>query len=143
MPEKKFLSGWTVLVIDDEPDGVMVAQMLLERYGATVFTASNGQEGFEVAQKHRPRFILSDLSMPVMDGWKLNELIQNTPELRDTPVIALTAHAMQGDREKAISAGFHNYLTKPLIPKTFIRDLLRLLVDIPTLTNDIAPYLEE
>lgn len=139
----ELLKDWKVLVIDDEVDSLLVAQMLLERCGARVISASNGKEGLAMAEKHRPRFILSDLSMPVMDGWGFNEELQKDPALREIPVIALTAHAMTGDRERAMAAGFHNYLTKPLMPRTFIQNLLKLLLDVPELHEHLAQHLEE
>lgn len=137
------LKDWKVLVVDDEVDSLLVAQMLLERCGARVVTANNGKEALTMAEKHRPRFVLSDLSMPVMDGWGFNAEMQKDPALREIPVIALTAHAMQGDREKAMAAGFHNYLTKPLMPKTFIQNLLKLLLDVPELQEDLNKHVEE
>ncbi|MDX2076443.1 MAG: response regulator [bacterium] len=139
----ELLKNWTVLVIDDEPDSLMLAQMLLERCGATVLTAVNGKEGYDLIEKHRPHFILSDLSMPVLDGWGMNELIQQDPNLRTIPIIAFTAHAMIKDRERAIAAGFHNYITKPLTPRTFIQNLLKLLLDVPDLHDQLASALEE
>src|SRR5215471_12032371 len=128
---RKILKDWVVLVLDDEPDSLEVATRILTFYGATVCTACNGQEGLNYVQTMRPRFILSDISMPVMDGWSFIFRLKNDRRTMDIPAIALTAHAMVGDREKAINAGFHNYLDKPLTPETFIRDLLRLLVDLP------------
>jgi CheY-like chemotaxis protein len=98
----------------------------------------NGVQALKSMRRSLPDFILSDLSMPEMDGWQLiNELKQN----RDTfeiPVIALTAHAMPGDRERAITAGFVNHLTKPLDPDKFISQLLGLLVEIPQFVGRIA-----
>ncbi len=75
--------------------------------------------------------------MPVMDGWGMIYKLKNNRALMDIPVIALTAHAMVGDRERAIGAGFHNYLTKPLTATTFIHDLVKLLVEIPDLAADL------
>jgi CheY-like chemotaxis protein len=83
--------------------------------------------------EHRPAFIISDLSMPVMTGWEMLHELKLDRATMDIPVIALTAHAMEGDRTKAIAAGFHNYLTKPLRPQTFIRDLLHVVIDIPAI----------
>lgn len=131
----ELLKGWTVLVVDDEPDSQFVAQTLLEMCGATVVTANNGREGLEAAKRVRPNFIISDLSMPEMSGWQMLHAIKLNLATRDTPVIALTAHAMQGDRKRAIEVGFHNYLTKPLMPETFIHDLLVLLIDVPDLAH--------
>ena len=128
------LNGWRVLVIDDEPDAAEVTKLLLEMYGANVTTASNGREGMERVTIHRPRFIICDISMPEMSGWEVIEQLKLDRSTASIPVIALTAHAMSGDRQKAIAQGFHNYLSKPLHPETFVQQLLTLLTDdIPEL----------
>lgn len=135
---RDILKDWEVVVLDDEPDSLEVAVRVLRFYGATVHTAANGREGLEVVKAAHPRFIITDLSMPVMDGWEfLYELRQNLATA-NIPVIALTAHAMAGDRERGIEAGFHNYLTKPLTPATFMNDLLRLLIDVPEFAVELA-----
>ncbi len=126
------------MVVDDEPDSQEVASRILRYYGAQVCTASNGQEGLESIRTVRPRLVLSDISMPVMDGWSFISQIKNDRRTLDIPIIALTAHAMVGDRERAITAGFHNYLDKPLTPETFIKDLLRLLIDVPAFTAELS-----
>jgi len=129
------LEGWTVLVVDDEPDSAEVASILLEMYGATVIVANNGRLGLEAIRKHRPRFVITDLTMPEMNGWEMTQAVKlDDRELASIPVIALTAHAMTGDRSRALGIGFHNYLTKPLQPETFVSQLLELLAyDIPEL----------
>jgi len=76
--------------------------------------------------------------MPVMDGWGFIHALKQDRALEEIPAIALTAHAMIGDRERAVSAGFHNYLTKPLTADTFIYDLLKLLMDIPELAEHLT-----
>ncbi len=131
------LAGWNIVVIDDEPDSLEVAEIILDAYGANVYTGTNGTEGLEQVRKIRPRFVISDISMPIMDGWGLIHELKNDRSLIDIPAIALTAHAMVGDRERAITAGFHNYLTKPLTADTFIYDLLKLLTDIPELAEHL------
>jgi len=131
------LSNWDIVVVDDEPDSLEVAEIILDAYGANVHTGTNGVEGLEQVRKIQPRFIISDISMPVMDGWGLIHELKNDRSLMDIPAIALTAHAMVGDRERAITAGFHNYLTKPLTAETFIYDLLNLLMDIPELAEHL------
>jgi len=131
----ELLVGWKVLVVDDEPDSIEVAKTLLELCGAEVMTANNGQDGFEKAKEQRPHFIVSDLSMPELSGWQMIEKLKLELSTTEIPVIALTAHAMDGDRNRAIAAGFHNFLTKPLEPETFVTDLLGLLVDIPDLAK--------
>ncbi len=132
---KDLLVGWDIVVQDDEEDSLEVAEIILLEYGANVHTASNGQEGLEVVRQVKPRFVISDISMPVMDGWGFIDAVQKDRELSEIPVIALTAHAMVGDQERAILAGFHNYLTKPLTVDTFMDDLVKLLVDIPELVE--------
>ena len=134
---KDLLNGWDIVVIDDEEDSLMVVQIVLDEYGAKTYTASNGEEGLELIRKVKPRFVICDLSMPVLDGWGLVNRMQRDAALRETPAIVLTAHAMAGDRERAIAAGFHNYLTKPLTVETFIQDLVRLLVDIPAFSSEL------
>lgn len=129
------LHGQKILVVDDEPDNLEVVSMLLEMYDAVVVTAKNGQEGVEMTRKYQPKFIISDLSMPVMSGWQMIHILKNDRTTMDIPVIALTAHAMTGDRQRALAAGFHNYLSKPLQPETFIRDLLQLVVDTPAIAD--------
>ncbi|MFN8373569.1 MAG: response regulator [Anaerolineae bacterium] len=131
------LSGWDVVVVDDEGDSLEVARYILDFYGANVSVGNNGQEALEIIRSVRPKFVISDLSMPDMDGWELLNRLKDDISTRDIPVIALTAHAMTGDRERAISAGFHNYLTKPLTASTFIEQLLRLLLDIPVLSEQL------
>jgi CheY-like chemotaxis protein len=137
------LNDWTVLVVEDEPDSLEVAERILHFYGAKVLTAVNGKEGLAAARAERPRFIISDISMPVMDGWGLIYELKLDRSLMDIPVIALTAHAMVGDRARAISAGFHNYLTKPLTAKTFMAQLFALLVEIPIFNEALGAIQNE
>lgn len=124
-----------ILVVDDEEDSLEIAQTLLEISGATVITATNGREGLQLAQTHKPLFIISDLSMPEMSGWEMLHALKADAHTSEIPVVALTAHAMVGDRNRAIAAGFHNYLTKPLMPETFVRDLLRVVLDTPSIAR--------
>jgi CheY-like chemotaxis protein len=125
------LRGRVVVVVDDEPDSLEVAQELLEMYDVVVITAANGKEGLEKTIQHRPAFVISDLSMPEMSGWEMLHALKTDRTTSEIPVIALTAHAMVGDRARAIAAGFHNCLTKPLQPETFINDLIKIVIDIP------------
>lgn len=138
------LENWDVVVVDDEVDSLEVAARILKYYHANVYTATNGQEGLELIQAIKPRFVISDLSMPKMDGWGMLYEMQLDRELSEIPVIALTAHAMRGDRERALAAGFQNYLTKPLTPATFIKELLLVLIDIPSFTFEprIIEYIQ-
>lgn len=132
---RNILQGQKILVVDDEPDNLEVVSILLEMCDAVVITAANGQEAVEMTRKHQPRFIISDLSMPVMSGWEMIHILKNDRSTMDIPIIALTAHTMVGDRQRALAAGFHNYLSKPLRPETFIKDLLQLVIDTPQIAE--------
>jgi CheY-like chemotaxis protein len=127
------LSGWVVLAIDDDPDSLNIIEALLNFHGAATHTATNGQKGLELARSLQPTLIVTDMSMPIMTGWDMVGELKKDASTTDIPVIALTAHAMVGDRERAIEAGCENYLSKPLRPDTFINDLMALLVEIPKL----------
>lgn len=129
------LQGWDVVVLDDEPDSLEVARFILDFHGANVHTAVNGKEGLEVVKQIMPRFVISDLSMPEMDGWEFLQAMKADPVTGHIPVIALTAHAMKGDRERAVAAGFNNYISKPLTVSTFMDQLLTLLLNIPELSQ--------
>jgi len=102
-----------ILVIEDvDFNRDLVVQLLEDKY--QVIEAINGQEGVSVAEKEKPDLILMDLSLPVMDGWEATRVLKANSALCSIPVIALTAHAMKGDDEKALAAGCDDYLVKPL-----------------------------
>ena len=124
-PER--ISSWQVLVVDDEPDSLDVVRRVLSFHGATVHTATSGADGLAIARGIEPTFILLDLSMPEMDGWEMLYHLKEDLRTASIPVIAVTAHAMSGDRERALSAGFDYYLTKPISPFTFLEELIKLL----------------
>ncbi len=133
----RIFEGWDVMVVDDESDSLEVATRLLIIAGANVVQAVNGKDALVKLRTCSPRFIISDLSMPEMDGWELIYTIKQDRRMMDIPMIALTAHAMSGDRERALAAGFHNYISKPLDPPKFIQQLVVILTDIP----EMAPLL--
>ena len=114
---------WTVLIVDDEPDNLKVAQKVLSFGGADVHIARNGVEGLAVLENLKPTFILLDLSMPEMDGWEMFERTRANDNFADIPIIALTAHAMTGDRERIESAGFDGYIAKPFRINSFMDDI--------------------
>jgi two-component system cell cycle response regulator DivK len=102
-----------ILIIEDvDFNRELVVQLLEDKY--QVIEAVNGQEGLELADQERPDIILMDLSLPVIDGWEATRRLKADETLRSIPVIALTAHAMVGDEEKARAAGCDDYLLKPL-----------------------------
>lgn len=103
-----------ILYVEDNEDNVYVLKNRLARAGHTVLVASDGAQGVTIAAAEQPNLILMDLSLPVLDGWEATRRIKAAPETRNIPVIALTAHAMAGDREKAIAAGCDDFDTKPV-----------------------------
>lgn len=128
---QSLLKDWNVLVVEDDPDIRIISSIMLKRSGATVVTASNGREALEAVKTKRPHFILSDLNMPVMDGWEMMSILNRDRATLDIPVIALTAVDLPGDRTRAVAAGFVNFIVKPLVPKKFLTELLNILIDIP------------
>jgi len=110
---QSLLDKWTVLIVDDHADNLVIAQTMLEYHGATVRIAKDGEVGLASLHETIPTIILLDLSMPVMDGWDMLKHIRQMPELDHVPVLAVTAHAMDGDRAKAMKAGFDEYVSKP------------------------------
>ena len=121
------IKDWIVLIVDDELDNLGVAQKVLSYGGAVVHVARNGLEGLEVLKTIRPTFILLDLSMPEMDGWEMLRQVRADTNLGTIPMIALTAHAMSGDRERALEAGFDAYIAKPFRINSFMEDILACL----------------
>lgn len=115
--------SWRVLLVDDEPDNLEVVAETLEFHGATVKTAANGQLALDALKDFKPDVILLDLSMPVMDGWQTLRHLRENPETRILPIISLSAHAIVGDKERALQVGFDAYVTKPINVPTFIQDL--------------------
>lgn len=117
------ITKWNVLLVDDEPDNVEVVAESLEFYGMTVRTAENGQAAVEALQDWLPDLILMDLSMPIMDGWETLRALKGDPQTETIPVLAFSAHAIIGDAERALAAGFDGYLTKPVNVPTLLKDL--------------------
>jgi CheY-like chemotaxis protein len=117
----------SILLVDDEPDNVEVIAEALEFFGMSVRTARNGVEGLEILNDFVPDLILLDLSMPKMDGWEMRKQIKARPQTQGIPIVAISAHAMVGDKERALEAGFDGYLTKPVNIATLLDDLRAVL----------------
>jgi len=114
---------WQVMIVDDEPDNIEVVAETLEYWGAQVKTAENGKEALDVLESFSPNLILTDLSMPVMNGWELRSRVKSNPQLAYTPILAVSAHAIAGDQERALEAGFDGYLTKPINIHTLLDNI--------------------
>jgi len=120
-----------LLVEDNEMNRDMLSRRL-ERRGYQVVMAGDGQQGVEMAQTEAPDLILMDMSLPGIDGWEAARRIKQSPDTRGIPVIALTSHAMAGDREQALASGCDDYDTKPV-------DLPRLLEKMAVLLGKTQP----
>jgi len=123
------MRDWTVVIVDDEPDNVSVAQKVLTYNGAKVHIARNGLEGLALLGQIHPTFVLLDLSMPEMDGWEMLRRVRSENLLQGVPIIALTAHAMAGDKERVLEAGFNGYIAKPFRIDSFLADIQACLRD--------------
>ncbi len=116
-----------VLVIEDNPTNLYLMEYLLTSFGYAVLTAGNGDVGLSIAAREQPDLIICDIQMPVMDGYEFIRQIKEHPQLSTTPVVAITAFAMVDDQQKMLSAGFDNYLSKPIDPRTFKEKMLNFL----------------
>lgn len=116
-----------VLVIEDDAASRELMAYLLKAFGHATLCACDGLAGIAIARRERPDLILCDIRLPHADGIEVCRQLKEDPRLRNVPLVALTAYAMVGDREKLLSQGFSGYLSKPINPQTFV--------------NQIAPYL--
>jgi CheY-like chemotaxis protein len=115
-----------ILIVEDVEFNLdLLVQLLEEKFELVV--AMDGAAGVEAAQRDRPDLILMDMSLPVMDGWEATRRISSDPELQHIPIIASTAHAMQGDEEKARACGCSDYLSKPIDEALLFEKIDRLL----------------
>lgn len=117
-----------ILVVEDNPDNRILITDVLTSLNYEVLVAVDGEEGVRKAESEVPDLILMDLSLPQMDGWTATGHIKSNPELQHIPIVALTAHAMVGDRERALEAGCDDYVSKP--------------IDLRELASKLAQYLE-
>ena len=117
-----------ILYVEDNPDNVYMLTRRLKKKGFDLIIAGDGQEGIDKAIEESPDLILMDLSLPTMDGWTATAEIKKIEEVKDIPIIALSAHAMPEHRDRAIKAGCSDYDTKP--------------VDIKRLLSKMGQYIE-
>ena len=112
------MAGEVILIVDDVPVNLKLAGAILKREGYTVETAEDGEQALEKLRTLHPDLILSDIQMPVIDGFELTRRVKQDERLRHIPVVALTALALQAGEERAREAGFDGYLTKPIDTRT-------------------------
>jgi two-component system, cell cycle response regulator DivK len=120
-----------ILIVEDNEENRDSLKRRLERRGFEVLLSEDGQTGINTAAAEKPDLILMDMNMPILDGWEATRRIKSLPGLAKMPIIALTAHAMTGDRERAIEAGCVDYHTKPI-------EFDKLLVQLETILGGSA-----
>ncbi|HRQ22979.1 MAG TPA: response regulator [Anaerolineales bacterium] len=108
------MSKGRILIVEDNMDTYELVRFILEKSGYETFLAMNGRDGVNAASKQMPDLIIMDLSMPEMDGWTATRLIKGNAQTASIPLIALTAHVLPGDRQRAIAAGCDDYIPKPM-----------------------------
>ncbi len=108
------MSKGRILVVEDNMDTYELVRFILEKNGYDTFLAVNGRDGVDAASKQMPDLIIMDLALPEMDGWTATRLIKSDARTGSIPLIALTAHVLPGDRQRAIDSGCDDYITKPM-----------------------------
>lgn len=117
-----------ILYVEDNEDNIYMLSKRLKKKGFAITIAKDGEEGLKAARELKPDLILMDLSLPLLDGWEATKILKSEPKTKLIPVIALSAHAMQEHKDKALEAGCDDYDTKPV-------DITRLLSKINNLIN--------
>jgi two-component system, cell cycle response regulator DivK len=117
----------TVLLVEDNEDNLVVYRTILEHVGFRVIEARDGEEGVSRARQFRPNLILMDISIPKMDGWEATQRLKSDNDTKGIPIIALTAHALEEDRQKALQAGCDGYLAKPVEPRRVVQEVERFV----------------
>jgi two-component system, cell cycle response regulator len=115
--------GARILIIEDNPANLELMTCLFSAFGHTVLAAEDGHRGLEAARREHPDLIICDVQLPDIDGFEVARWLKNDPDLRTTPLVAVTALAMVGDRDRVLAAGFDGYLAKPINPETFVRQM--------------------
>jgi two-component system, cell cycle response regulator DivK len=117
----------TVLLVADNEDNLVVYRPILEHVGYRVLEARDGEEGVSRARENLPDLILMDISIPKIDGWEATQRLKADDATRGIPIIALTAHALEEDRQKAVQAGCDGYLAKPVEPRRVVAEVERFV----------------
>ena len=120
-------SAKIVLLVEDNEDNLVVYRTILEHVGYRVIEARDGEEGVTQARRQLPDLILMDISIPKMDGWEATQRLKADASTRGIPIIALTAHALEEDRQKAQQAGCDGYLAKPVEPRRVVQEVERFI----------------
>ena len=115
----------SILVIEDNELNMKLVRELLQIEGYNIFEATDAETGLNMTREHHPDLILMDIQLPGMDGLYAAKLIKEDPSLKDIPIVALTAYAMKGDKEKALEAGCSGYISKPINTRRFLETVAK------------------
>jgi CheY-like chemotaxis protein len=115
--------GSRILVIEDNRTNLELMTYLLKSFGHATSVALDGEAGVDAALRTHPDLILCDLALPRLDGFEVARRLKATPIVREIPLVAVTASAMVGDRDKVLATGFDGYITKPITPETFVSEV--------------------
>jgi CheY-like chemotaxis protein len=118
-------TGQTLLLVEDNEDNRIIYTTVLRHLGYEVFEAHDGVEAVELARNVQPDLILMDISIPRLEGWEATRILRGDPRTSTIPIIALTAHALADDRERASEVGFSAYLAKPIEPRMVVAEIRR------------------
>ena len=118
-------AGQTLLLVEDNEDNRIIYSTVLRHLGYQVIEAQDGVEAVELARSTQPDLILMDISIPRMDGWEATRILRADPRTSAIPIVALTAHALADDRERAAEVGFSSYLAKPIEPRVVVAEVRR------------------
>jgi CheY-like chemotaxis protein len=124
--------GHLILVVEDNPLNMELATDILQTAGYTVLQADDANNAIALAKSEKPDLILMDVSLPGMDGLVATAILKRDPQTSEIPLIALTAHAMKGDKERALAAGCDDYLTKPIDARVLVEAVARFIGSIQT-----------
>lgn len=116
-----------MLLVEDNEDNRIIYSTVLRHVGYDVIEAHDGAQAIALARSARPDLILMDISIPGIDGWEATRILRQDPDTSAIPIIALTAHALPDDREKAVQMGFTSYLAKPVEPRTVVAEVRRFI----------------
>ena len=116
-----------ILIIEDNEQNLYLMRFLLTKYGFTVFEATDGLKGLEMAKKIKPYLILLDIQLPAMDGYEVARELRKNDDLAGTTIVAVTSYAMVGDRERILEAGADGYIEKPIDPERFIDQIKKYI----------------
>lgn len=118
-----------ILIIEDNERNRRLFKLIIDSIGHEIVMAENGEDGIKMAKRERPNLILMDIHLPVMDGLTAFSILRSNEDTKDIPVIAVTSHAMKGDRERFLKQGFADYVAKPIEVDDFIKTLESVLKD--------------